>query len=256
MAFGGASPSNFVFDFLGTGCFGLECFGRDTCELFLGGRIESVAEGYMSDHDQVHELLARMERLERRDRRLKWGALACLLLFAGIGLMAQTKKKSTAAPVAAAPPAPPPGPKILEAEGFILKDSNGRVRAELSMSGTGPSFKLHDESGATLVTLSLNDGQPGGPFLLLSDPQHHASLNMSVLDGGGSQLSLIGERPDIQLHLGVAPGGTSFELSDKDGFGTAVGNTTQTAKNGKVKNTSAASVVLFDKERKTVWSTP
>jgi hypothetical protein len=144
----------------------------------------------------------------------------------------------------------------VEAEGFVLKDASGRVRAELSMSGTGPSFKLKDESGATLVTLSLNDGQPGGPFLLLSDAQHHASLNMSVLEGEGSQLALIGDRPDIQLRLGVTSGGTALELSDKDGFSAALGNTVQTTKNGKTRNTSAASMVLFDKERKTVWSAP
>jgi hypothetical protein len=210
----------------------------------------------MSGDNQVQqELAARVERLEKRDRRLKRSALGCLLIFTCIGLMGQTKKKSTAAPTPP-PPAAPPGPKIVEAEGFVLKDANGRVRAELSMSGTGPSFKLKDEAGTTLATLSLNDGQPGGPFLLLSDPQHHASLNMSVLEGGGSQLALIGERPDIQLRLGVAPAGTSLELSDKDGFGTTIGNTVQTSKNGKAKNTSAASVVVFDKERKTIWSTP
>ena len=99
----------------------------------------------------------------------------------------------------------------------------------------------------TLATFSVNDGQSGGPFLLLSDPQHKASVNMSVLEGGGSQLALIGDRPDIQMHFGVTPSGTTFEISDKDGFGTTIGNTTQTAKNGKSKNTSGASVVLFDK---------
>ena len=213
----------------------------------------------MSEQNQMQEFATRLERLERRESRLKQAAVACLLLFTCIGLMAQTttKKKSKPAPAAAAPPPPAPaGPTVVEAQGFILKDDNGRVRAELSMTGTGPSLKLRDQSGAALVSISLNDGQPGGPFVLLSDSQHHASLNMSVLDGGGAQLALIGDRADIQMHMGVTSAGTTFEATDKDGFGTTIGNTVQTSKNGKTKNTSAASVVVFDKERKTLWSTP
>jgi hypothetical protein len=232
-------------------------------EDFLGEQV--VGEDGAGQQEQVQQLVARLERLERRDRRLKQAAAACLLIFACIGacirLMGQTtaatKKKAKPAATAAAPPPPAPaGPTVVEAQGFILKDDNGRVRAELSMTGTGPSLKLRDPSGAALGSIALNDGQPGGPFVLLSDAQHHASINMSVLDGGGSQLALIGDRPDIQMHLGVTSSGTAFEATDKDGFGTTIGNTVQTAKNGKTKNTSAASVVLFDKERKTVWSTP
>lgn len=220
-------------------------------------------ENRVGEQGQVQQLVARLERLERRDRRLKQAAVACLLIFTCIGLMGQTTttptKKKAAKPTAAAPAPPlaaPAGPTVVEAQGFILKDENGRVRAELSMTGTGPSLKLRDQSGAALVSISLNDGQPGGPFVLLSDAQHHASINMSVLEAGGSQLALIGDRPDIQMRLGVTSSGTTFEATDKDGFGTTIGNTVQTAKNGKIKNASAASVVLFDKERKTLWSTP
>jgi hypothetical protein len=192
---------------------------------------QGVDEHGVGEQGQVQQLVARLERLERRDRRLKQAALACLLIFTCIGLMGQTTTttpKKKVKPTAAAPPPPPPapaGPTVVEAQGFILKDDNGRVRAELSMTGTGPSLKLRDQSGAALVSISLNDGQPGGPFVLLSDGQHHASINMSVLDGGGSQLALIGDRPDIQMHLGVTSSGTSFEATDKDGFGTTIGNT-------------------------------
>ena len=124
------------------------------------------------------------------------------------------------------------------------------------MSGTGPSFKLHDQNGTALVTLSLNDAAPGGPFLLLSDPQHHAGLSMSVLEGAGSQLSLTGARADIQAHIGVTPDGTSLELSGQDGFSTSIGNGVQPAKGGQVKKTSAASITFFNKDRKVLWSAP
>jgi hypothetical protein len=226
----------------------------------------------MGDKIHTNELiLARIERLERQNRVLKRGALAVLvsvaaLFVASLGLLGQTTTpKKTPAPKAAKPAASPaapatPAPVVLpaniEAQSFILKDPNGRVRAELYMDGEGPSLKLLDPSGASLVSLSLRDVAPGGPFLLLSDPQHHAGLSMSVAQGEGSQLSLIGERADIQAHIGVTPDGTTMELSDKDGFTTSIGNGVQATKNGQVKKTSAASVTLFNKDRKVLWSAP
>jgi hypothetical protein len=198
-------------------------------------------------------MLSRIERLEVENRRLKRGALACLVAITSFGLMGQAQRKSTRAP---APTPAPAVPKQIEAQSFILKDANGRVRAELSMAGTGPSFKLRDESGSALVNLSLNDDAPGGPFLLLSDPQHHAGLSMSVLGGAGSQLSLTGDRADIQAHIGVTPDGTTLALSDQDGFTTNIGNGVQPTRGGQVKKTTAASIALFNKDRKVLWSAP
>jgi hypothetical protein len=213
------------------------------------------------EHDAI---VARIGRLERENRRLKRGAIAFLVMIASVGLMAQTRQNPPAsstsqrqkgrAPATPAAPAPA-GPTAVEAQGFILKDSNGKVRAELSMTGSTPSLKFRDESGSALVTLSLNGDAPGGPMLLLSDPQHHAAVALSVLEHAGPQLSLTGERPDIQLHMGVAPDGTTLELSDKDGFTTSIGSGIL-PKNGQVKKTSAASIVLFGKERKVLWSVP
>ena len=206
---------------------------------------------------QQRSLESRISQLEKESRTWKRIGLVSLLFLACIGLMGQAKQRRTPTPTP--PPVaspPPPRAKIVEAEGFVLKDTNGRVRAELAMSGAGPSLKLRDESGSALVTLSLNDSAPSGPLLLLSDPQHHASFALSVLEGAGSQLSLAGERPDIQLRLRTAPDGTALELSDKDGFSATIGNGVQAAKNGKAKKTSAASIALFGKDRRVLWSTP
>lgn len=229
----------------------------------------------MDAKDQNDQILARLERLERQNRRLKQGGLLCLVallsLAGSLALLGQTQQSQPKkpvthtkkpAPIAAAPtPTPPPPaplvlPKNIEAESFVLKDPNGHVRAELAMSGEGPSLKLRDQNGTALVTLSLLDSAPGGPLLLLSDAQHHGGLSLSVSSSEGSQLSLIGERADIQAHIAVAPGGTSMDLSDKDGFTTSIGNGVKASKNGQVKNTSAASITLFNKDRKVLWTTP
>jgi hypothetical protein len=214
----------------------------------------------VSETREFHALFSRVERLEKENRRLKQGALAFLLLIASVGLMAQTKQKppaptSSQRPKGRAPAPAPAGPTAVEAQSFILKDSNGHVRAELGLTGSTPSLKFRDESGSALVTLALNSDAPGGPLLLLSDPQHHASVALSVLEHAGPQFSLTGERADIQLHMGVAPDGTTLELSDKNGFTTSIGNGV-VPKNGQAKTTSAASIVLFGKQRKVLWSVP
>lgn len=206
----------------------------------------------MSSHPEKQPLEVRIERLERQNRLFRRGALTCLIALVSVGLMGQTKHPRKAATA----PAAPVMPEKIEAGSFIMKDSNGKVRAELSMAATGPALKLLDESGTPLMTLSLNDGSPQGPMMRFSDPQHNAGVSVSVLEGMGSQLSLVGARPDIQARMEVAPDGTSFEMSDADGFTTSIGNGMQVLKGKQPKKTTAASVTLYGKDRKVLWSTP
>src|ERR1700752_1647205 len=205
----------------------------------------------MSSHPETQPLEVRIERLERQNRLFRRGALSCLIALVSVGLMGQTKH-----PRKAATPAAPVVPEKIEAGSFIMKDSNAKIRAELSMAATGPTFKLLDENGTPLMKLSLNDGSPQGPMMLFSDPQHHAGSSLSVLQGMGSQLSLVGARPDIQARMEVAPEGTSLEVSDADGFTTSIGNGMQASKGKQPKKTTAASVTLYGKDRKVLWSTP
>jgi hypothetical protein len=206
----------------------------------------------MSSHPETQPLEVRIERLERQNRLFRRGALTCLIALVSVGLMGQTKHPRKAAPT----PAAPLVPEKIEAGSFIMKDGNGKIRAELSMAATGPTFKLLDENGTPLMKLSLNDGSPQGPMMLFSDPQHHAGFSLSVLQGMGSQLSLVGARPDIQARMEVAPEGTSLEVSDADGFTTSIGNGMQASKGKQPKKTTAASVTLYGKDRKVLWSTP
>jgi hypothetical protein len=208
--------------------------------------------GFMSGHPERHLLEVRIEKLERQNRLFQRGALTCMIALVSVGLLGQTKHPRKAAPT----PAAPVVPEKIEAGSFIMKDSNGKIRAELSMAATGPTFKLLDESGTPLLRLSLNDSSPQGPMMSFSDPQHHAGVSLSVLDGMGSQLSLVGARPDIQARMEVAPEGTSLEISDADGFTTSIGNGVQVSKGKQPKKTTAASVTLYGKDRKLLWSTP
>lgn len=213
----------------------------------------------MSEHDQI---LARIEKLEKQNRRLKSGGVVVLLALASVGLMAQTTppKKRPAKPAAAAPtaaaPAAPVLPKNIEAESFTLKDANGKVRAELAMSGTGPALKLEGVNGSALVTISLNDSSPAGPYVLLSDPQHKAGVTLSVLENAGSQLLMTGDKSDAQAHIGVAPDGASIQLTDAEGFSANIGNNMLAKGSAQPKKTTAASIALYNKDRKVLWSQP
>ena len=112
----------------------------------------------MSSHPEKQPLEVRIERLERQNRLFRRGALTCLIAMVSVGLMGQTKHTRKAAPTPA--PATPVVPEKIEAGSFIMKDSNGKTRAELSMAATGPTFKLLEENGTPLLRLSLNDSSP------------------------------------------------------------------------------------------------
>jgi len=99
----------------------------------------------MSSHPEKQPLEVRIERLERQNRLFRRGALTCLIALVSVGLLGQSKHPRKAAPTTA--PAASVMPEKIEAGSFIMKDSNGKIRAELSMVGTGPTFKLRDENG-------------------------------------------------------------------------------------------------------------
>ena len=219
--------------------------------------------------DGKDPILARIEKLEQQNRRLKLGALVCLVAVGMIALtgalMGQTQTqhpktttKSTTKKTPAATPLPPAAPVVpekIEAESFILKDTAGRERADLSVGPTGPSLRLLDQSGAALVSISLKDGTPSGPLLLLSDPEHHGSVALSVLTGAGSQLALTGEQNAL-VHLGATKDGTSLEFLDQNGFTTSIGNGVKVGKNGKTQQNGAAAIALMNKDGKVLWSAP
>ena len=212
--------------------------------------------------EETNLILARLEKLERQNRRLKQVSLGCVVAVASIalagGLMGQTQRPKTTTkskPAPAAASATPVLQEKIEAQSFVLKDSSGRERAELAMGGTGPSFRLLDQSGTALVTIGLNDGTPSGPLVLLSEPDHHAALAISVQQGAGSQLSLRGEQ-NAMVHMGVTKDGTTVELFDQEGFSTSIGNGIKVSKSGKPQQTSAAAISLYNKDRKVLWSAP
>src|SRR5437867_1634215 len=94
-------------------------------------------------------LLKRVEGLERQNQRLRRTLWLSVCVFAGaFVLTGQTPSK-----------------RIVEAEQFVLRDSSGKARAELTMLDSGPSLTFRDSQGTARVAMALG---PEGPGLVLA----------------------------------------------------------------------------------------
>jgi hypothetical protein len=71
----------------------------------------------------IQSLAARVVKLEGQNRWLKRGACAALLLFGSVLVMGQARHL----------------PDVIEAHSFVLRDSTGIKRAELTMLNGYPS---------------------------------------------------------------------------------------------------------------------
>jgi len=162
---------------------------------------------------EAQSLLVRVERLERQNRLLKRGAIVLLLASVSLMTMAQAR------------PA-----RIVEAQDFILVDSSGAKRAELSLDQHDASLKFFDSKG--LPSSFVTDG-----FVFLAEPGHP--------EAGAVSLGMYqGKKPLV-------------EVDGSNGFSAILGTTdTVTTKTGELHTTSAASLTLFSKDRKVIWSAP
>jgi hypothetical protein len=80
---------------------------------------------------ELHAIMARLERVEKENRRLKLAGIMFLLVTCAVVVTGQSQTNRT-----------------LEAERFVLKDQSGKIRAELSTeNGLQSSLKFYDETG-------------------------------------------------------------------------------------------------------------
>jgi len=87
----------------------------------------------------VADLVERVRKLERQNRRWKLASLFLLFVIASslaTGLVAQERIEP---PLMRA--------KTVEAQSFLLKDSDGIIRGQMNMRSGRPTFELYDKSG-------------------------------------------------------------------------------------------------------------
>jgi hypothetical protein len=205
---------------------------------------------------EIAAILGRVEKLERHNRWLKLAGLALAVAAGAALLMGQARASRT-----------------VTANRFVLADAQGRTRAELRIVEGNPQFWLVDARGRTRAMLAIVGGEPG--LVLSSDTKN--DFGIALTTSGGPQILLSTANGDLlvgngntsgpQLALSDAKagsgamlrtqGGPELLLTDTVGYETDIGVTElATPATGETHKTSAASMVLFGKDRKVLWSAP
>lgn len=215
---------------------------------------------------EMQSLVQRLEKLEGQNRRMKQIGALVLVVAASLFLMGQT-----------------PANRTVEASKFILYDSSGKQRAVLATAADGqgsPALMFTDADGWIRLQLAVN--KSGSPQLSMFNGQEsiHLSIPSQVasertLDGptaqlefkhadhpqitleserfGGVGLEMNGKVPYISM-IGDTP---SIWMLDTAGFQASIGSTDlKTSDTGETHRTSAASVILFGKDKKVLWRAP
>jgi hypothetical protein len=138
-------------------------------------------------------------------------------------------------------------PAVLESEKFILRDSSGNMRAQLTMSagGVGPALFLyhkgeHPDNPPHAIDLEVVDQHPQvGP----------AMARIGLRDGKGQMLA------KLELSSG---GQVALTLRDEQFEDRAVVGSValQQTKTGSKEMRPTSSLVLFDREGTVIWKVP
>jgi hypothetical protein len=194
----------------------------------------------------IHGFQERLGRLERQNRTLKLlvGALLVLSVVGQYRFEVRGRKARSPAPTTGS----------LVGTELILNDKDGYQRARIS-AGDG-----HGQ-------LTLSDGwQPHGHLVSIDSTGIHI-----YQDQGGEQpvaeLGGMGAQPFLQLwgsgkdsHRNIVLSAVEdpvLRITDESGFISVMGSTDLvTIRTGETHKTSAASLVLFGKDSKVLWSAP
>jgi len=168
-------------------------------------------------------LTQRLERLERENRGPKLTGAILLLAFVAVGTMGQLPLKAVS--------------KVVEAERFVLRDTNGKLRATLVVAAdgtsglsffdqngkgrlrlyvatSGPSLALADQNEKLRATLAIDaDGTPG---LALFDQNEGIRAVLALLSDGAPTLALADQNGKSRVGLGVSTSGPSLALLDEN----------------------------------------
>jgi hypothetical protein len=227
--------------------------------------------------DGLNAMLSRIDALERENRRTK--KIAMIVAIAAVAVLTMGQAQQS---------------RVIEGEKFVLKDTNGKTRAELGIiSGGFPSLQFYDPDGTyrssfSSELLSFMNGQVmrskfkddadpskgvvdeeiAGPQVTLS---HYGLTVWEPVKGNGSRHEYVGlnwvpgpESPSLhlsskasRLEMTAAADGPYLTIRDRDGFSSVYGSTSLiTRSTGETHKTSAASIVLFDKDGNKMWSAP
>ena len=146
-----------------------------------------------------------------------------------------------------------PSKKTVEANEFVMRDGDGKARALLTTVEDNADLILYDAMDRGRMELKVDSA--GGASLNLFNAQ---GSPIAAVSGGDAAVLNLGKTGGEDLSATAAPGIVpSLILSDKDGFQTTNGGTDLvTPQTGAARKTSAASVVMSDKQNHVIWKAP
>lgn len=185
------------------------------------------------------DLLQRLEALERYNRRLSLEnaalkALGVTVVIVIVSLLVlghqqpgqaddKTEKKEQKE-------------KVIEAEQFLLRDKDNRIRAAIHVGANGPKYDLYDEKGTLRATLAL--GTNSDPLLVFFSADKKELVSLGILGeerfltlrdhgetrrailankGEVSFLSLYDAKGQVRTLLGAAPAEQGLIVKDEKG---------------------------------------
>jgi hypothetical protein len=224
------------------------------------------------DELNLNKVLARLEKVEKENRRMKRARLVLILAAGCATVMGQARPAATA----------------VEARSYVLQDASGTKRAELvleagapgqepspvlrfldgkgseslSLSPTrlelagksdlGPDIIVDDAKGTPRVDLGLEHNLP---FVLLNDDKGINRVDMG-LERGDPALVINDEKATPLVGFGLSQGKPSISVNGLDGFRTTIGSQPLVGVTGAQYWSSAATMVLYSSDGKVIWSAP
>ena len=186
------------------------------------------------EHD-ITFLSQRRDRVENENRKLKRLILGVTVIGVALLAMGQTRPKAV--------------PRIIEAEKFVLKDESGKENGWLQVTPTGPELRLTQSRSGRAASTSIT---PATLHLLSTGEKGGAS---GIMGPGGLTFFVSEDNENKQASMNAS--GPTITIEDKQGFQTVIGVTDlETPKTGETRKTSAASVIVFDKDKTVIWKAP
>lgn len=228
----------------------------------------------MNSHpSRFEDLERRLRSVEKQNRQLKQLGAALLVFVASLVVIGQAPSKKTIA-----------------ANELVLLGDSGEVRAKLWTNGDDSILDFVDKNGRSRLRLEadnfesnvslmdsggkasarLSSSNAGPTELKFLDGKGKDRLNLSVLPIVGSSVVLSNEEGQANAVLYAPSNGFAFlrlekaffapdglYLTDAQGFATQLGVAEIIApRTGETQKTSAASLILFDKDKRVIWRAP
>jgi hypothetical protein len=141
----------------------------------------------------MQNVLERLQNLETQNQRLRRALGIIVILVCSFAALGMAAKKG----------------RSVQANEFLLKDTDGTVRAALRMGSTGPRLLFYDENGKAVRALMGVLGS--GPALGLYDKSGKTRISLAVASNGANltfndadeklraELGMSGESPNLMF---------------------------------------------------------